>query len=306
MKVRVTFPVDERYRKIGESILGNDIIWFPDQGKAEIFLVNDDNFPREKGLKMVQTITAGVDHIDLSTIPKETLVCSNAGAYAISVAEHTFALILAAMKDIINKDAEMKNGIFNSSPTRLLFGKTIGIIGYGGIGKRVARIAKAFEMKIIAIGRNNPDENVDEFYSLEKLENVVETSDIVVISIPLTKYTEGMFDRRIISKAKKNAIIVNVARAEIVKKEDLFQILKERDDIMYLSDVWWDEPDVKNTNFRNTILSPHVAGGKSGEIMEIAFRQAFTNIKNFINGKEPSNVVRRDEYRKVERKNTGV
>ena len=105
---------------------------------------------------------------------------------------------------------------------------------------------------------------------------------------------------------KKNAILINVARPEIVNKEDLFQILNERNDIMYLSDVWWNEPNVKDTNLKNTILTPHIAGGKSGEVMEIAFIQAFKNIKDFIDGKVPMNIVNREEYKKIERKNTGV
>ncbi|MEM0098370.1 MAG: 2-hydroxyacid dehydrogenase [Thermoplasmata archaeon] len=306
MKVRVTFPVIDNYKKIGENIIGKNIIWYPDEDEAEILLVNNDNFPRKNTIKMIQTITAGVDHIDLSTIPKETLVCSNAGAYSISVAEHTFALLLSAAKDIIKRDEEMKKGIFNSSPTRLLYGKTIGIIGYGGIGKRVAKIAKAFDMKVIAIGRNTPDSNVDEYYSLENIEKLVKASDFVLLSIPLTKFTENLINKKILEIMKKNAILINVARPEIVNKEDLFQILNERNDIMYLSDVWWNEPNVKDTNLKNTILTPHIAGGKSGEVMEIAFTQAFKNIKDFIDGKVPMNIVNREEYKKIERKNTGV
>jgi glycerate dehydrogenase len=307
MKVLVTFPVDEKYKSIGEEIIGKgNIIWYPMREEAEILLVNNDNFPRRKNIKMVQTITAGVDHIDLSSIPKETLVCSNAGAYSISVAEHTFALILTAMKNIIEKNSEMKMGIFNSTPTRLLHGKILGIIGYGGIGKRVAKIARCFEMYVIAIGRNSPDDNVNEFYGIENIENLIKKSDIVVISIPLTRYTENLINKDLMLNMKEGALLVNVARPEIVKKEDLINVLKERNDITYLSDVWWDEPNVKDTNIPNVILTPHNAGGKSGEVMEIAFRQAFTNIKNFIDGNEVKNIVKRDEYKKIERKNTGV
>ncbi|MEM4056613.1 MAG: 2-hydroxyacid dehydrogenase [Thermoplasmatales archaeon] len=300
----MTFPVIDDYKKIGENIVGKNIIWYPDE--AEILLVNNDNFPRKNTIKMIQTITAGVDHIDLSTIPKETLVCSNAGAYSISVAEHTFALLLSAAKDIIKRDEEMKKGIFNSSPTRLLYGKTIGIIGYGGIGKRVAKIAKAFDMKVIAIGRSTPDSNVDEYYSMKNIEKLVKASDFVLLSIPLTKFTENLINKKILGIMKKDATLINVARPEIVNREDLFQMLNERNDIMYLSDVWWNEPDVKDTNLKNTILTPHIAGGKSGEVMEIAFIQAFKNIKDFIDGKVPMNIVNREEYKKIERKNTGV
>jgi phosphoglycerate dehydrogenase-like enzyme len=307
MRVLVTFPVDEKYKRIGEEMLGKgNIIWYPVRERAEILLVNDDNFSRENDIKMIQTITAGVDHIDLGSIPKETVVCSNAGAYSISVAEHTFALILTAMKNIIEKNSEMKRGIFNSTPTRLLYGKTLGIIGYGGIGKRVAKIARCFEMYVTAIGRNSPDDNVNEFHGIEDIENLIKKSDIVVISIPLTKYTENLIKKDLILSMRRGALLLNVARPEIVKKEDLIYALNQRPDITYLSDVWWNEPNVRDTDIPNAILTPHNAGGKSGEAMEIAFRQAFGNIKNFIDGKDVRNIVKRDEYRKIDRRNTGV
>ncbi len=269
-------------------------------------MVLNEPFPYDENVKMIQTISAGVDHLNLERIKKETIVCSNAGAYAISVAEHAFSLILCAMKKIIERNAEMKAGIFNPQPTRLLYKKTIGIVGYGGIGRRVAKIAKALDMHVIAITRDKGDENSDEIYELKDLGNFVEKSDIVLISIPLTKYTENIFNYEILKRIKKDGIIVNVARAEIVVKEDLLRILNERKDIMYLSDVWWDEPDVKDTNIENAILTPHIAGGKSGEIMEIAFREAFLNIKRFIDGEKPKNIVKREEYKKIERKNVGV
>ncbi len=298
--------MEEKYKRIGEEIIGKNIIWYPEKGTAEILLVLNEPFPYDENVKMIQTISAGVDHLNLERIKKETIVCSNAGAYAISVAEHSFSLILCAMKKIIERNAEMKAGIFNPQPTRLLYKKTIGIVGYGGIGRRVARIAKALDMNVIAITRDKGDENSDEIYELKDLGNVVEKSDIVLISIPLTKYTENIFNYEILKRIKRDGIIVNVARAEIVVKEDLLRILNERKDIMYLSDVWWDEPDVKDTNIENAILTPHIAGGKSGEIMEIAFREAFLNIKRFIDGEKPKNIVKREEYKKIERKNVGV
>jgi len=155
--------VEEKYKRIGEEIIGKDIIWYPEKGTAEILLVLNEPFPYDENVKMIQTISAGVDHLNLERLKKETIVCSNAGAYAISVAEHAFSLILCAMKKIIERNAEMKAGIFNPQPTRLLYKKTIGIVGYGGIGRRVARIAKAFDMHVIAITRDKGDENSMKF-----------------------------------------------------------------------------------------------------------------------------------------------
>jgi len=306
MKILVTFPVEDKFKEMGEKYFGKNIIFYPDYEDADILLILNNNFPYNGKVKMIQTISAGVDHIDFSRIGKDTVVCSNAGAYAISVAEHVFALLLAGTKKIIEKNDEMKRGIFNSTPTTLLYGKTLGIIGYGGIGKRVARIAKSFDMNIIAIGRKDKNEFVDHYYNLNNLEFLVKNSDFILISIPLNKETFNLIDIDVLNKIKNGGILINVARPEIIKKDDLFDFLKRRKDVLYLSDVWWDEPEIKNTNIENAILTPHIAGGKSGEIMEIAFKEAYENILRFINKKELKNLVNRNEYLKIDRKNVGV
>lgn len=307
MKILVTFPVDEKFKKMGEKYFGRgNIFFYPENVDAEILLVLKDDFQYNEKVKFIQTISAGVDHIDFSRIGKNTIICSNAGAYAISVAEHVFALLLTATKNIIERNAEMKKGIFNSEQTTLLYNKTLGIIGYGGIGRRVARIAKSFDMNVLAIGRGEADEYVDGYMGLNGLDDLFRKSDFTLISIPLNKSTENLINYDVLKKIKKNGILINIARAEIVKKDDLLRFLKERKDVMYLSDVWWNEPDVKDTDIENAILTPHIAGGKSGEVMEIAFKQAYENILRFINNEKLKNVVNRDEYKKVERKNVGV
>jgi glycerate dehydrogenase len=308
VKILVTFPVlDEKLKKMEEEYFGKgNIVWYPEQADAEILLVLNDDFPYSRNIKMIQTISAGVDHLNLSRLEESTIICSNAGAYALSVAEHVFALLLSATKKIREKDAEMKKSIFRSDQTILLYKKTLGIIGYGGIGKRVAKIAKSFDMKVIALGRNDPDENVNEYVHMDKLHYLIKKSDFILICIPLTKITENIIGIEELNIIKKNGMLINVARPEIVKKDELFRFLKERRDVMYLSDVWWDEPNVKDTNIDNALLTSHIAGGKSGEIMEISFKEAFENIKRFINNETLKNVVKRDEYKKIERKNVGV
>ena len=293
MDVYINFPADTHVREIAESILQDfDLHWFPDYFDAEVQIIKD-RYMLGNRTKMIQTISAGVDHIDVAGIPNKIILCSNAGAYSISVAEHTFALILAHAKNIIENDSLMKSGTFKQSPTTLLYGKTLGIVGYGGIGRRVAEIAKAFGMKIVAYTRSGADDNVDRL--TDDVAELFASSDMIVLSIPLTDKTRGMINYKILQKTKKNAFIVNVARADIVLKSDMLRFLKENPDRWYLSDVWWDEPNIKDADLQNLILSPHVAGGMSGEIMDLAFRLAFENVKNFFDG-HPKNVVKKEEY----------
>ncbi|MGC8574573.1 MAG: 2-hydroxyacid dehydrogenase [Thermoplasmata archaeon] len=307
MKVLVSFMVDAKIRKMGNDILGKgNVIWYPSVSPAEILLIRDNNFPYDENVKFIQTITAGIDHIDISSLKEGTIVASNAGAYSISVAEHAFALLMERAKKICIKRDETLKGIFNPESTQLLYGKTIGIIGYGGIGSRVAEISKVMGMKVAAIGRGYRDKNVDIFLSLDKLNDIFKISDFIVISIPLTKLTHELITKDQLSLMKKNAIIVNVARAEIVKREDMLNHLNNNPDFSYLTDVWWDEPNLKDTDFSNLVVTPHIAGGRSGEIMEFAFKQAFQNIKNFMENKEVKNVVKNDENIVISRKSLGV
>ncbi|BAB60131.1 D-3-phosphoglycerate dehydrogenase [Thermoplasma volcanium GSS1] len=303
MHVYVNFPVEDKFKKIGESILDNyDVHWYPDYYDADAILIKN-TYVIGKNTKMIQTLSAGVDHIDVQGIPENVVLCSNAGAYSISVAEHAFALLLARAKNVIENDMNMKNGKFIQSPTKLLYSKTLGILGYGGIGRRVAELGKAFGMDIAVFTRTLVKEGGVRFY--KEPGPVLENSDVVVISLPLTDNTRGMINSSKLEMMKKDAMLINVARADIVVKEDILKHLISNPDFTYISDVWWNEPNITETNIKNTILSPHIAGGMSGEIMELAYEQAFRNIKAFFEGK-PNNIVRKEEYKKRNERFVGI
>ena len=293
MDVYVNFPCDDKIKSIAERVLsGCEIGWYPRYCDAEVQIIKD-KYIIGKNTKMIQTVSAGVDHLDIAAIPDHVKLCSNSGAYSISVAEHAFALILSHVKNIIENNVNMKRGIFRQSPTVLLYGKTIGILGYGGIGRRVASIAKAYGMKVITYSRSGTDESVDE--TITTVSELFQKSEIILLSIPLTNKTRGMVNIDLFSRLKKGAMIVNVARPDIVVKEDMIRFLRSNPSIWYLSDVWWDEPEVRDTNLDNVILSPHIAGGMSGEIMEIAYELAFKNVKEYFRGNE-RNIVKKDDY----------
>ncbi len=307
MKLFVPFELEEKYKKIGREIVGSEnIIWFPDEGKAEIILIRGNDFPRDRKFKFIQTVSAGTDHIDFSNIPKETVIASNAGAYSISVAEHAFALILERSKRISIFEAETRNGIYNPSPTKLLYGKTLGIIGYGGIGSRAALLAKSFGMKVIAVGRGYRDENADEITGMDGLNLLLTESDFILISIPLTSSTMGLIGEEQLKKVKRNCTIVNVARPEIVRKEPLLKFVQKNSDASYLTDVWWGEPSLDDSENENIVITPHIAGGLSGEVMEFAFRHAFENVRRFMDGTKPNNIVKREEALYLDRAKIGI
>ncbi|MEM0127832.1 MAG: 2-hydroxyacid dehydrogenase [Thermoplasmatales archaeon] len=307
MKTMITFQIEEEYKRMGEEILGKDnLISSPEQGKPEILLVRDNSFIRYDSAKFIQTTTAGTDNIDMSSIPNDVTIASNAGAYSIPVAEHVFAIILERSKKISKFLSDTRLGLFRPESTRPLYGKTIGIVGYGGIGSRVGQIAKSFGMNVTAIGRSFRDSNADVFLGLESINEVFSKSDYIVISIPLTSNTIDLIGKEQLENAKENCMIVNVARAEIIKMEDMLEFLERRRDVSYLTDVWWGEPILRNTGRENIVVTPHVAGGLSPEFKRIAFKEAFTNIKRYADGKAPRNIVKREESVYFQRERLGV
>jgi glycerate dehydrogenase len=307
MKLLVPFKLDEKYMKIGREVIGDEnIIWFPETGDADILLIRGNNFPKDRNFRFIQAVSAGIDHINLESIPEETLVASNAGAYSVSVAEHAIAFMLERSKNISTFEYETRSGIYNPRPTKLLYGKTLGIIGYGGIGSRTAEIAKSFGMRIISIARSHRDSNSDLYLSLEELDTLLRQSDYILISVPLTNKTFGLIGRRQLELIKKDSTIINVARAEIVKKEELLEFLDKNKEVYYLTDVWWGEPGMDGSKRENVVITPHIAGGLSGEIMEFSYKCAFENIKRYMEGKEPRNLVRRDEGLFINREKIGI
>ena len=307
MKLLVPFKLDEKYRKIGRDIIGEEnIIWFPETGDADVLLIRGNDFPRDRKFKFIQAVSAGTDHINMESIDGDTIVASNAGAYSISVAEHAIALMLARSKNISNFEQETRNGIYKPRPTKLLNGRTLGIIGYGGIGSRTAEIAKTLGMRVISIARGHRDEFSDEFLPIGELDVLLKRADYVLISIPLTNVTLGLIGKRELELLKKDCTVINVARPEIVKKNEMLEFLDKNKDVSYLTDVWWGEPGLDGSRRENVVITPHIAGGLSGEIMEFSYRCAFENIKRFMDGKEPRNIVKRDEGLFIDREKIGI
>ncbi len=262
--------------------------------------IDGEAIRRAPKLKMIAVSFTGYDHVDLEAARERGIVVSNVPGYATdSVAELVFGLVLCAARKIPECDRRMKSGAWRS-PDLLGFelrGKTIGIIGFGAIGRRVAELAKCFGMKILVYDRSpwkeekrrKAEEVGAEFVSLEEL---MSRADVVTIHVPLTPETRHMIRMEHLRLLKPGAIIVNVARGAVIDEKALIEFLKERKDVVACLDVYSVEPlppDSELRKLENVILTPHV-GFYTREALERRVRITFENIRAFIDGK-PQNVV---------------
>ena len=258
---------------------------------------------RMKNLRLLQALTAGVDHIPLTEIPKNAYLCSNAGANAWAVAEHAFSLTMAALKKIVYRDRKMRDGEFPQLiESRLLRGKKVILVGFGHIGKNIARMLEPFKVEIIAINRSgkyNGEIKISEIMPISEIDKALKMADIVILCLPLTSDTEGIINRRRLEIMKSDGILVNVSRGKIVVEEDLYEFLKERNEFVAALDVWWKygakfKQDYPFEKLDNVILSPHCGGVYENWVVD-SFKHASENVRRLEKGEILKNVVKKPQ-----------
>jgi glycerate dehydrogenase len=259
-----------------------------------------------ENVRMIQLLSAGADHVPYAELPLHITIASNVGAYAGPMAEHVMAMTLALAKNLIREHQNLSNGAFNQSrPNRMLRGMVCGILGFGGIGKATATLMRSFGMRIIAMNTTGRTEEPVEFIgTLRDLQYVLSSSDVVVVSLPLTKVTRGLIGKRELAWMKNDAIFINVARGAIINEVALYERLKEHPGFKAGIDAWWIEPfthGVFTTNYPffalpNVMGSPHNSAIVSG-MNEEGTRRAVENIRRFWNKEPVRGVVRREDYR---------
>jgi glycerate dehydrogenase len=264
-----------------------------------------DQASRAPRLRMIQALVAGVDHLPFDRLPRTAIVCSNAGAYNASVAEHAMALLLAAAKDIPARTDEIRRGLFDQDVmNKALAGSTALVLGMGGVGTEVARRCKGFQMRVVGIGRSAKESSVaDQVGRLRDVPRLLPTADFVVLALPLTRETIGLVDRTFLASMKPDAVLVNVARGKLVVEDDLFDHLRTHPAFRAALDVWWTYPDSKRGRpfhrpfheLSNVVMTPHIAWAIPSQRRE-AMEAALDNVLRFLRGDSPRNVVQPEEY----------
>ena len=269
-----------------------------------------------RSLRFFQAGNAGVNGMRFDLLPKSVLMCSNAGAYSDEVAEFAIGLMLAATKSIVRFDLELRRGTYASgsqsslkldelgSQVASMMGKTLGIIGYGGIGRSTARLARPFGMKILAFGRHAIlDNGVTQLRGKTGLKSLLRDSDVVLLALPLTKATRGFVGREELAAMKPDAVLVNVARGQVVQERAVYDWLVRNPRAVYATDVWWPKdsggesfsPDLPFLELDNFIGTPHASGPSALATGSVA-RGSIENLVRYFKGQPLRNVVDRSEY----------
>lgn len=246
-----------------------------------------------KKLKMVTTLTVGVAWVDIEAAKELGVkVCNIKGANAESVAEHAWGMILDLAKRITEFDRDSRNkGAFKFADYtgKEVYGKTIGIIGLGDIGKKVARIAKAFNMRVLGLNKSKqPVEGVE----LVEKETLLKESDVIVTTVPLTPKTINLISDKEIRLMKDGVILVNPAMEPITDKEAILKGLESGKifgfgiETEIMKPVSKDSPYYKHAR---VVVTPHNAFNTE-EANWKSYDLAVENVKAFIVGK-PQNVV---------------
>jgi phosphoglycerate dehydrogenase-like enzyme len=267
--------------------------------------LRDEELAQLGSVGLIQTLSAGVEHVPFDRLPPKALVASNAGGWAEPMAEHVLALVLALAKRLAQNHASMARGIFDQrTRNRELHGAVVAILGYGGIGRASARLFRAFGARIHAVSRSGVvDEPVERAATLDELDDVLAAADIVLISLPLTSATRGLIGRRELALMKPDAILVNVARAAIVDEEALYEHLQSTPSFSAGLDVWWQEPVVGGDfatrrpffELPNLLGSPHNSANTIESFVAGA-RHAAENVARHLRGEPVQHLVDRSEY----------
>ncbi|WP_422001461.1 2-hydroxyacid dehydrogenase [Reyranella sp.] len=258
----------------------------------------DDGFYRTASrLKLVQLLSAGYDHVDLEAARRAAVpVCNNGGANSRAVAEHTILLILAVYRRLILQHDLTSKGLWLGNKPMPTFhemhGRTLGIIGLGTIGKRVARIAgRGFDMKVqyndlVRLGEDEEDSRNVRYRLLPEL---LATSDIVSCHVPLTSLTRNMINARTLAQMQPHAILINCGRGPVVDLAALHEALTTGRIAGAGLDVFPQEPppaDEPVLSLDNVVLSPHLAGA-SRETRIRQTRNGFDNVLRVARGERP-------------------
>ena len=245
----------------------------------DALIIRSDKITKEimdsaKKLKIIVRAGAGVDNIDLEYATKKGIVVMNTpGQNSNAVAELVFGLLIYAIRNFYNGKTGFE-----------LKGKKLGLLAFGQVGRNVARIAKGFDMDIYSYDAFVPAKVLEEsgIHAANNAEELFENCDIISLHIPATKETIKSINYDLCSKMKKNAVLINTARKEIINELDLIKIMEERTDIKYITDLAPDEDEQFKNKFQGRYFAtPKKMGAQTEEANINAGKAAANQIIDF-------------------------
>jgi phosphoglycerate dehydrogenase-like enzyme len=241
-------------------------------------------------LRVICTTGVGYDHIDVeAATARGVTVCTSAGSNHQAVAELTVGLMVAVARQVVVGDRLLRGGGWERLVGPELWGKTLGIVGLGRVGKSVALLARAFGMRVVAtdvvLDHTFGSAHAVEYVPLPKL---LRSADFVSLHCPLTAATRGLMNERTFALMKPGAYLINTARGPVVEEAALVQALRARQIAGAALDVFSDEPHI-GAGLReapNVVLTPHI-GGSASEALERMMELALLNVTQVLGGAAP-------------------
>ena len=268
--------------------------------EADIVIVGWSNLTRSviesaERLRMISIWATTCHYADLEAARERGIVVTHVPGYATeAVAEYTFALLLAAVRRLTLADKHVREGKFDWRPFTgsELAGKTLGVVGTGAIGCRVAEIGRAFLMRVMGFDKYPNLMRAEEVgLKYARLETLLRESDVVTLHVTLTSETEKLLGKKQIATMKNGAVIVNTSQGRVIDQEALVEALRSGKLSYAGLDVFADEPPAKNNplfKLGNTVLSPHI-GFNTVEAETRCTDICVENVAKFLEGK-PQNI----------------
>jgi phosphoglycerate dehydrogenase-like enzyme len=268
--------VGERLESVSEVELVDDV------HNADAIICNRLTVDDSRGarrLRLVQALSAGADSIDRAALPEGCALC-NAYAHEDAIAEWVLMATLALTRNLVAYDRALREGEWlRLPPERELRERTLGAIGYGHIARRVAELARAFGMEVVAVTRSPSRERGEGLRwlgGLDRLDDLLREANVAVVAVPLAPETDGLLGRRELELLGADGYLVNVARGAIVDEEALYEALRERRIAGAALDVWWTYPGRRRERtppsrfpfgeLDNVVMTPHVSGATVGTV----------------------------------------
>lgn len=268
----------------------------------------DASLPKPERLSLFHVPGAGYDAVNLDLMPKGAVVC-NCFGHDPAIAEYIFSAILNRHVPLLDADEKLRRGewaYWSGSSDRLhgeICGKTIGLLGFGHIGKAVAKRAKAFEMRVSVANRSPVDVSdlVDQSFTLDQLDDFWGTADFIVVSVPLIDATRGIVGASAFAAMKPDAVIVNVGRGPTIDEQALYDALKTRKIGGAVIDTWYAYPTSDQRTKQpsalpfheldNVVMTPHMSGWTNGTIKRRQHTIA-ENVNRRLQGRDCVNIVK--------------